>query len=74
MHKEKAQTPMTPLTEAQARALAYWWGGRYRRRPEDGRHVVALPDFPGEIWTREQARRVEHRRPEVNPQAVDWVG
>lgn len=64
----------TPLTESQARALAHWWGGCYRARPETGRHAVHLPGFPEEIWTREQACRVEHRRPEINPQAVDWVG
>lgn len=62
----------TPLTESQARALAHWWGGCYR--PEDGRHAVLLPGFPEEIWTREQACRVEQRRPEINPQALDWVG
>lgn len=62
----------TPLTESQARALAHWWGGCYRR--EHGRHAVLLPGFPEEIWTREQACLVEHRRPEINPQAVDWVG
>lgn len=64
--------PEIPLTESQARALAHWWGGCYRA--EDGRHAVLLPGFPEEIWTREQACRVEQRRPEINPQAVDWVG
>ncbi len=73
MPEEKSpRPPETPLTESQARALAHWWGGCYRR--ENGRHVVLLPGLPEEIWTREQASLAEHRRPEINPQAVDWVG
>jgi len=64
--------PGTPLTACQARALAQWWGGTYLE--VEGRHLVVLAGFPEPVATREQAREVESRRPEVNPGAVDWVG
>ena len=80
----------TPLTEAQARALASWWGGRYHRlKPgregAEVRHGVRLESSlanaaaPGKnakliICFLEEAGSLEQRRQSVNPGAPDWVG
>lgn len=72
--------PETPLTEPQARALAFWWGGVYQAPGEgheeegDGRHGVVLAGSSETVWSREQAREVENRRRDINPAAPDWVG
>jgi hypothetical protein len=78
------------LTEVQARALADWWGGRYKQ--------VKNPEESGEVWhgvvcrqlnredqamppsqelvvcSLEEARSLENFRDAVNPGAPDWVG
>jgi hypothetical protein len=80
----------TRLTEAQARALADWWGGRY--------HQVTSPDCPGQachgviiepeakqdsaafiscqraVFSLEEAQALEKARGPDNPGAPDWVG
>ncbi len=80
----------TSLTEAQARALADWWGEKY--------HQVASPECPGNtchgviieyndiknqaahsscpraIFSLEEAIIIEQARGHDNPGATDWVG
>jgi hypothetical protein len=80
----------TSLSEAQARALADWWRGKY--------HQVNSPDCPGStchgviiescgtqdlanptahqrtIFSLEEARLLEQARGHDNPGATDWVG
>jgi hypothetical protein len=77
----------TRLSEAQARALADWWGGTVER--------ITSPDLPGETWygvvfpkdsqaaclprepaifSLEEARFLENLRDVNNPNAPDWVG
>ena len=78
------------LTEVQARALADWWGGRYKevRKPEEPgevRHGVVLRPSDREdqeaplspelvVLTLEEARSLENCRDAINPGAPDWVG
>jgi hypothetical protein len=80
----------TGLTEAQARALADWWGGRYQELsvPEgsgDTCHGVILhrscrrgSALPGSgetvIFSLEEAQALEKCRDVNNPGAPDWVG
>ena len=85
-HTHKSAT--TSLTEAQARALAAWWGGRYERKVTPGGsgsagHGVTLAAArkdrfmrPGEItiFSLEEARALEKSREAVNPHSPDWVG
>lgn len=68
----------TPLTEAQARGLAYWWGGAYCRAPVQPHaapmHGVRLGGgTPALITCLEEAQRLENsRRPEDNPHVLTW--
>ncbi len=85
-HTDKSAT--TSLTEAQARALAAWWGGRYEKKVTPGGsgsagHGVTLAAArkdrfmrPGEItiFSLEEARVLEKSREAVNPHSPDWVG
>jgi hypothetical protein len=79
----------TGLTEAQARALAAWWGGRYERKASPGApgaagHGVILNAAAREdrsmqspeitIFSLEEARDLEQFRQAVNPHSPDWVG
>jgi len=84
------KTCSTGLTEAQARTLADWWGGRYQQltAPESGGeacHGVILqasaPCGPAHatpleaiIFSLEEARALEKLRGVNNPGAPDWVG
>lgn len=89
MPKEKGGG-QTPLTEAQARALASWWGGRYQRL-KPGRkgaevlHGVRLESALANeaaprknekiiICFMEEAGSLERCRQSDNPGAPDWVG
>ena len=82
--KERAATK---LTEAQARALAAWWGGRYESRvgpgaPADGHGVIltaarvngSAPSPEITVFSLEEARALEKSRESVNPHSPDWVG
>jgi hypothetical protein len=80
----------TRLTEAQARALADWWGGRYQQvispdSPARACHGVIIE--PGgkqshvtpascqlAIFSLEEAQVLEKARGPDNPGAPDWVG
>ncbi len=73
----------SPLTESQALALSFWWKGRYLRiksQHEGGQflHGVELPLSPeagsAVVYFWEEAKRVEHRRSNVNTGAPDWLG
>ncbi len=79
----------TGLTEAQARALAAWWGGRYESKGTPGApgaagHGVILiaaawgdrcvPTPEITIFSLEEARDLEKSRQAVNPHSPDWVG
>jgi hypothetical protein len=76
----------TSLTEAQARALADWWGGKYHQVsssecPGISCHgVIMVPDAvistscPRTILSLEEARLLEQVRGHDNPGATDWVG
>jgi hypothetical protein len=80
----------TGLTEAQARALAAWWGGRYERKASPGApgaagHGVIIfspgghdrsvaPSPEVTIFSLEEARELEKFRQAVNPHSPDWVG
>jgi len=80
----------TGLTEAQARALADWWGGRYQHTSAPGGagktcHGVILkasgPCGPAKaisletvIFSLEEAQALEKFRDVNNPGAPDWVG
>ncbi len=85
---KKSET--TGLTEAQARALADWWGGSYQKYAGPGGsgdtcHGVILyrfckpdPAMQGTretiIFSLEEARALEKFRDVNNPGAIDWVG
>jgi hypothetical protein len=74
------------LTEAQARALADWWGGRYHQvisleSPGPACHgVIFEPCGRQELATQlaifslEEAQALEKVRGFDNPGAPDWVG
>jgi len=80
----------TSLTEAQARALADWWGGKYRQVispecPENTCHGVIIeseaaknlaipPSCPRAVFSLEEAKIIEKARGHDNPGARDWVG
>ena len=80
----------TSLTEAQARSLADWWGGKYHQVinpecPENTCHgVIIEPDgvqdlaIPAScrraIFSLEEAKFIEKVRGHDNPAAPDWVG
>ena len=80
----------TRLTEAQARALAHWWGGAYQRTKgpaglgevwhgvvftSPGRGDIPTPVSPGlALFSLEEVRNLENLRDDVNPGAPDWVG
>ncbi len=83
--KERAESR---LTEAQARALAAWWGGRYERKVSPGApaggHGVILTAAAREngsarspeitVFSLEEARALEKSREAVNPHSPDWAG
>jgi hypothetical protein len=80
----------TRLTEAQAKALADWWGGKYHEAiglESQGKAchgVIFTPDGKQEradpvsrqlaIFSLEEARALENTRTADNPGAPDWVG
>ncbi len=80
----------TPLTEQQARSLAYWWGGAYQQiSPTEGenaiRHGVVVTgkkscrpqadaDAPIRVFSLEEAREMENRRGFQEASSPDWVG
>lgn len=80
----------TPLTEQQARSLAYWWGGDYQQvfLAESGttiRHGVAVrgpkscrppadKDVPVMVFFLEEAWDIENRRGFQDACSPDWVG
>lgn len=79
----------TGLTEAQARALAAWWGGRYESKVTPGgsgsaghgvtfaaaaREDRSVPSPEITIFSLEEARSLEKSREAVNPHSPDWVG
>lgn len=79
-----------PLTEQQARSLAYWWGGEYRQDQavtgENARRHGVLVTRAGHdrldlqtetcyrIFTLEEAREMENRRGFQEAASPDWVG
>jgi hypothetical protein len=85
-HTDKSAT--TSLTEAQARALAAWWGGRYEKKVTPGgsgsaghgvtlaavREDRSVPSPEIIIFSLEEARDLEKFRQAVNPHSPDWVG
>lgn len=80
----------TQLTEAQARALAHWWGGDYQQTKGPAgqgevRHGVVFaspgqgdshaPASPGvAVFSLEEVCHLENSRDAINPGAPDWVG
>jgi hypothetical protein len=84
------QSGTTGLTEAQARALADWWGGSFQELSSPGgagkaRYAVICevpdqdppaPPHPRAVvvWSLEGAQALEKLRDAVNPCAPDWVG
>jgi hypothetical protein len=77
--------PKTPLTEQQARSLAYWWGGSYHHTlPTTGdkhvRHGVLVPcpsseaEAPIRVFSLEEAREMEKRRGFQEAASPDWIG
>jgi hypothetical protein len=87
-HTKRSGT--TRLTEAQAKALADWWGGKYHEAiglESQGKAchgVIFTPDGKQEradpvsrqlaIFSLEEARALENTRTADNPGAPDWVG
>ena len=79
----------TPLTEQQARSLAYWWGGEYQQislaegEKGIGHGVVvtgkkscrpqAGADAPIRVFFLEEAREMEKRRGFQEAASPDWV-
>ena len=84
------RSAITRLTEAQARALADWWGGKYHQAispecPEHTHHGVIIAtrgsqdlenptSGPKAIFSLEEAKIMEKARGHDNPGATDWVG
>jgi len=82
-------TGKTPLTEAQARALAHWWGGGYHwvAQPgpgadfwhgvvvgHQGRKECLPPESPQiAVFSLEEVQVLENFRDAVNPGTRDWV-
>jgi hypothetical protein len=80
----------TPLTEQQARTLAYWWGGQYQRislaeGENVNRHGVVVTGkkscrpqgdavAPIQIFSLEEAVEMENRRGFQEACSPDWVG
>ena len=72
-----------PLTESQARALAFWWSGRYHRlkpehKGEESLHGVNIlmtqVSEAASIYFLEDANCLENQRNSINPGAPDWLG
>lgn len=77
----------TRLSEAQARALADWWGGSLQQvsSPDQAGETFFGVVFPKDsqaaclspkpaIFSLEEARFLENLRDVNNPSAPDWVG
>jgi hypothetical protein len=75
----------TPLTEQQARSLAYWWGGEYRQLTPSAAETAAwhgvlltrLQDGTAnllQIFSLEEAREIESQRGFQEAASPDWVG
>jgi hypothetical protein len=80
----------TGLTEAQARALADWWGGRYHQiispespgstcygviiEPDGVKDLAIPPSCPRAIFFLEEAKIIEKVRGHDNLGAPDWIG
>jgi len=80
----------TPLTEQQARTLAYWWGGQYQRISlAEGenvtRHGVVVTGKKScrpqadaypliQVFSLEEAGEMEKRRGFQEACSPDWVG
>jgi len=80
----------TRLTEAQARTLADWWGGRYHQviSPDSqetachgviiepiGRQDLSTPvSCQRAVFSLEEAQVLEKARGPDNPGAPDWIG
>lgn len=78
----------TRLTEVQAKILADWWGGSYRRimgteksgevlhgvvfRPHNPEEFALPPELA--VFSLEEARALENVRDAVNPGSPDWLG
>jgi len=86
----RTRSGKTSLTEAQARALADWWGGKYHQAispecPEHTRHGVIIATRGSQdlanptsgqkaVFFLEEAKIIEKGRGHDNPGATDWVG
>jgi len=84
------ESKTTRLSEAQARALADWWGGSLEQISSPGQagetfFGVVFPSWGQEdqtiphsqktaIFSLEEARFLENLRDGNNPNAPDWVG
>lgn len=80
----------TPLTEQQARSLAYWWGGQYQQvflaaGDNVTRHGVVVigkkscrpqadADTFIQVFSLEEAGEMENRRGFQEACSPDWVG
>jgi hypothetical protein len=80
----------TRLTEAQARTLADWWGGKYHQvispecpgdtchgviiEPDGAQDLAAPASCQRAIFSLEEAKIMEQARGHDNPGAPEWVG
>ncbi len=80
----------TRLTEAQARALADWWGGKYNQvisqnspgtachgvifEPSERQDLATPVSCQRAVFSLEDAQALEKARGPDNPGAPDWIG